>query len=201
MLGRERILSAAYGTLLEQNWHRLPISPAQFRLPFLAISYQEYARLAQIPVSWFLSDPLLCEGCSVIGQQRPPLLLYNAESPPSRQCFTIAHELGHLLLGHAQRDRLEEDEADCFASALLMPDALLAVFTRRGIRLSEAFLVRTFAVSKSAAKNKLLSFSRGFSPHPLDEQIETLFYPALKAIVPLAEAACAPPEPTLEPID
>ena len=66
--------------------------------------------------------------------------------PPGRQAFTCAHEFGHHVYGHGdQFDELVEDrrqarrydskefEADCFASALLMPKtAVLKGLAARG---------------------------------------------------------------------
>lgn len=51
-----------------------------------------------------------------------PVIFFNRKRPADRQRFTVAHELGHLLM-HAQRpphDKMEE-EANSFASELLMP--------------------------------------------------------------------------------
>lgn len=59
---------------------------------------------------------------------------YNQEQHPHRQRFTIAHEIGHLLLGHTQKGGLgfdleskkpEEIEANKFAAELLMPMEML----------------------------------------------------------------------------
>ena len=68
----------------------------------------------------------------------------NAEQPPNRQRFTIAHELGHLLLHEGKQVHLDERlrvnlrnatsslavdpdemEANQFAAELLMPEAFL----------------------------------------------------------------------------
>jgi Zn-dependent peptidase ImmA (M78 family) len=46
---------------------------------------------------------------------------------PSRQRFTIAHELGHFLLGHGYEEtKVAERQANIFAGALLAPGAWLA---------------------------------------------------------------------------
>ncbi len=53
------------------------------------------------------------------------LIILNPADPPSRSAFNVAHELGHLAL-HRDReigDKATEQEADAFASALLMPRA------------------------------------------------------------------------------
>jgi Zn-dependent peptidase ImmA (M78 family)/transcriptional regulator with XRE-family HTH domain len=53
---------------------------------------------------------------------KPPLILLNALHPADRMRFTLAHELGHLVM-HRFPTATMEDEANEFASALLMPAA------------------------------------------------------------------------------
>lgn len=66
------------------------------------------------------------------------LVFYNGEQIPGRIRFTIAHELGHILLGHLQpegytvqnrepdpADTPEEHAANVFASRLLAPACVL----------------------------------------------------------------------------
>ena len=49
-------------------------------------------------------------------------LLFLNKMPPDRQRFTLAHELGHLVMHNEPRpDEPLEDEADRFASEFLMP--------------------------------------------------------------------------------
>lgn len=63
-----------------------------------------------------------------------PVIIVSSLRPPGRQAFTCAHELGHHAYGHGEQfDELveargtkrrfdpKEFEADCFATALLMP--------------------------------------------------------------------------------
>lgn len=53
----------------------------------------------------------------------PPLFWVNSRKPWDRVRFSLAHELGHLLL-HDERptdDRLAEEQANAFAAAFLMP--------------------------------------------------------------------------------
>jgi hypothetical protein len=75
-----------------------------------------------------------------------PLIIVSSLRPPGRQAFTCGHELGHHAYGHGEQfDELVEErggsrrhdpkefEADCFASALLMPKtALLKGLAIRG---------------------------------------------------------------------
>jgi len=52
---------------------------------------------------------------------QPPLVLLNQSHPADRLRFTLAHELGHLVM-HRYPTPDMEAEADQFASALLMPE-------------------------------------------------------------------------------
>ena len=49
----------------------------------------------------------------------PPLIFLNNSLPADRHRFTLAHEVGHLVLHDAPRETME-DEADDFASELLL---------------------------------------------------------------------------------
>lgn len=55
----------------------------------------------------------------------PPLVFLNSNLPADRERFTLAHELGHLVL-HRFPTAEMEDEANSFASALLMPATEIA---------------------------------------------------------------------------
>lgn len=75
-----------------------------------------------------------------------PVIIVSSLRPPGRQAFTCAHEVGHHAYGHGEQfDELVEDrakrrwydpkefEADCLASALLMPKtAVLKGMAARG---------------------------------------------------------------------
>ncbi len=75
-----------------------------------------------------------------------PVIVVSSLRPPGRQAFTCAHELGHHAYGHGEQfDELVEErgprrrfdpkefQADCFATALLMPrTAVLRGLALRG---------------------------------------------------------------------
>ena len=64
-------------------------------------------------------------------------IIYDEENPAERRRFTVAHELGHIFLGHHIRKRYSarskvfcikpeiEQEADMFAIGLLCPSCVL----------------------------------------------------------------------------
>ena len=70
-----------------------------------------------------------------------PVIGVNAWHTPQRQVFTVAHEMGHYLLGHESgfstglldsNDRSER-EANAFAAEILMPSKLVADLVADGL--------------------------------------------------------------------
>jgi Zn-dependent peptidase ImmA (M78 family)/DNA-binding XRE family transcriptional regulator len=53
-----------------------------------------------------------------------PIVLVNTGLPPDRHRFTLAHELGHLLM-HAMPDDEQEEQANAFAAEFLTPAELI----------------------------------------------------------------------------
>lgn len=70
-----------------------------------------------------------------------PLVMVNASAPTDRLRFTLAHELGHLVLhsSYAQNDM--EDAANAFASEFLLPEVEVRV-PLRGLTLSKALQLK-----------------------------------------------------------
>jgi Zn-dependent peptidase ImmA (M78 family)/transcriptional regulator with XRE-family HTH domain len=80
----------------------------------------------------------------------PPLIFVNADQPADRLRFTLAHEIGHLIM-HAVPMTDVEPEADRFAAELLMPAAEIRAEFRRPITLqSLAALKPRWKVSMKA---------------------------------------------------
>lgn len=99
--------------------------------------------------------------------QNGPRITYNPNENIVRQRFTIAHELGHHVLKHGERDRdtpaqftmsshdQKELDANSFAARLLMPAKFVnAAISVARIRTVED-LARTFRVSTAAMKFRL----------------------------------------------
>lgn len=60
------------------------------------------------------------DGVSLRVPGLPALIFINSTQPVDRQRFSLAHELGHLIM-HRQPSPTMEEEADEFAAAFLMP--------------------------------------------------------------------------------
>ncbi len=54
------------------------------------------------------------------GRDHPPFFFMNADVPGDRLRWNLAHELGHIIM-HREPAPNQEDEANAFAGALLMP--------------------------------------------------------------------------------
>lgn len=63
-----------------------------------------------------------------VAVDRPFIVRNTAKESPCRQRFDIAHELGHLVMheGIVTGDRITENQANRFASALLVPRSMMA---------------------------------------------------------------------------
>lgn len=83
------------------------------------------------------------------------LIEVNATRTRTNQQFTVAHEMGHIKLGHEScaGEPVNERQANVFAAELLMPLAMLnkALKTTRAL----GALAELFAVSKDAMRIKL----------------------------------------------
>ncbi len=63
------------------------------------------------------------------------MMLLNGAHPADRMRFTLAHELGHLVMHRFPNEKMEE-EANEFASSLLLPEAdMREAFTGRRVTL------------------------------------------------------------------
>lgn len=82
------------------------------------------------------------------GKERGYMVCYRAGGNPARLNFTLAHELGHIILRHEGKSDVEEKEADCFASHLLCPEPMLEEMRECGVEI----IAHTFFVTRMAAE-------------------------------------------------
>lgn len=117
-----------------------------------------------------------------------PIILYDNRKPPERIRFTVAHELGHLVLGHVKvtqfspigrgghaNNRLER-AADQFAARLLAPACVLWGL---GLHSSDE-IMRVCHISRQAAciraeRMKLLYRRNQFLVSPLEQALYRSF--------------------------
>lgn len=78
------------------------------------------AERAGIVVGWSKLGGASVSGVTFRAPGNPPLVLLNSLHPADRMRFTLAHEIGHMVM-HRFPTATMEDEANEFAAALLMP--------------------------------------------------------------------------------
>ncbi len=83
-------------------------------------SLTEYAERAGCLVVHCDMEAARIDGVSYRIPGLPPIIFLNRNQPADRMRFSLAHELGHLIM-HAYPTPEMEKQADQFASALLMP--------------------------------------------------------------------------------
>lgn len=126
------------------------------------------------------------DGFSTIINDQPRIFV-SEDCIPTRQRFTCAHELGHILLGHVGRyelvnrepdpgDNPIEQAANVFASRLLAPACVLwALDTRTPEEIAALCQISYQAATFRAERMKLL-YERGrFLSSPLERKVYEQF--------------------------
>jgi len=115
-------------------------------------------------------------------------IIYDDSASVERSRFTVAHELGHIFLGHklvkgkiartktfATRPEIER-EADMFASRLLCPACVLwALDLHAPEEISQACKVSYTSAKIRAERMELLYTRNKFLTHPLEREVYQLF--------------------------
>jgi Zn-dependent peptidase ImmA (M78 family) len=79
-----------------------------------------------------------------------PVMLLNADLPPDRKRWTLAHELGHLVLHSNYIDPDVEDQANNFAAEFLMPQHIIETDLRNLTPVRLRALKKVWGVSMAA---------------------------------------------------
>ena len=116
-----------------------------------------------------------------------PRIFVSRECSPERQRFTIAHELGHILLGHVGEaelvnrepdpgDNPMEREANVFASRLLAPACVLwALDAREPEEIAALCRISRQSAAFRAERMKLLYERNRFLSSPLERKVYEQF--------------------------
>lgn len=130
------------------------------------------AKIKTIPVSlWVVIDHMKArhdlyvmrsdfenvDGALVTLGDEPPLIGFNPDRAWVRRRFTLAHEIGHYLLGHGTCDesnQYAEQEANQFAAELLIPLAMIKADFKKQPDLDA--LAKKYIVSREALCRHLM---------------------------------------------
>lgn len=186
----ERAATLAYRVLLRRQVTALPVRP----LPILrachataVMTYDEAAETLSLPPEVLERRFAHADAFTLrrqVGEQLCYLVLYRPDGHPARLNFTLAHELGHRLLGHTGVDAAEERAADVFASHLLCPRPALRRLARRFQPLYAEQVAAVCYVSLSAAQ--ALALDRPVAVDPaLEQAVDDLLAEAVDAAAPV----------------
>jgi len=180
---------AAWNTLILFNVDKLPVSVGVI-FKKLGITVGKYSN-KEMPIAIKRSDlaeTALLQRAFTVYSDNNPLVFYNEATPISELRFSLAHELGHLLLSHspshwnqnAPTRKSIEIDANRFAVRLLSPACVLKemnitdkneIAKLCGLPLSEA--------GERAKRLKALAKRNLFLKSELEKQVLEQFYPIL----------------------
>lgn len=163
----------------------LRINVARLKFPFKIYfdSLQNYCYFTQRSFSQLGFDKIE-NGCVIQLSVDEYLILYNAKHSHERINWTLAHEIGHIFLGHHSDSEKEEIEAHFFAAQLLMPEIVLHQIAKQKGSVDYLFIYEHCFVSMTAAWKRIQTLNRKFlSVSPWDERILQLFAPSINSLM------------------
>lgn len=144
--------------LLQDDSILFPIDVKIIKIPnnnIKFVSYKDYANSVNIDVN-ILTNNGEFKDAMIYRKDKNCLILYNNEtSNKGRMLWTLAHEMGHLVLNHSDQNEISEIEANTFASQLLLPQCVLKALFLGGKKITIPYLQSRFGLSVSAAKSCL----------------------------------------------
>lgn len=144
----------------QKNSFSLNIKKMEFDRDVCIDTFENYAAITNCSVSELTGNNQLKDGYTIKRGNSNIILYKGTDIFEPRLNWTLAHELGHIYMGHTKDEANEEVEAHWFASELLMPTPLIYELVNRGIRVSNFTLVDLFSVSYNAAYKKINSLNR-----------------------------------------
>ena len=146
----------------------IDIPSLKFEQKVIFDTCENYAKTTGLPVSGF---SVITDGCTFKRGELNLILTRHKSTPmlhrsirattDNRLNWTLAHEVGHVVLGHTTDGVEQERQADVFAGELLMPELVILELQRRlGRPLQIGEVSRLFGVSQSAAAIRLMSIQR-----------------------------------------
>ena len=180
-----RAARMAYKTLLALKLDSFPINPLLILSHCRNTTVHTYAEIApRFGISdpfhfrWYVMENREALTIRQDGETGPRFeMLYDSQTAPARRRFTLAHELGHIVLKHRQEAPYEEKEADYYASQLLAPRPVFDLFAAYSLPIDDPeFISATFGLSQ-AASEMALKTPKHFADDELYSLIRDQFEP------------------------
>lgn len=177
----QNVRDAAWQCLLDAGIKELPVSVTKIAQHF-------NVNIVKNSVHGWLKPSQ--SGISYQTESGEWLIVYDDSDSTGRKRFTIAHELGHILLGHQLRegehhtrvfskDRPEiETEADVFAARILSPACVLwALDLHTAEEIMERCQISYTAAQIRAERMKILYARQKFLTSPIERKVFEIFKP------------------------
>lgn len=150
--------------LFMQDSNSFPIDVKKIdvkNIKLIISSFQEYSKLVNIPIDFLTNNGEYNDGYIIpCIRDNTFLILYNEEiETEGRIRWTIAHEIGHVYLGHESHSNINEIEANSFAAQLLLPQCVLKELIHKGKNVVPNYIQQKFGLSKEAAENSIAAIS------------------------------------------
>lgn len=129
-------------------------------------------------------------GCSIVDKNGKWTIIYEDTDPKGRIRFTVAHELGHILLGHELSDGFghyrritvgkptNEKQADEFAARLLAPACVLwALNATSAQAIADLCDISMSAAQYRSKRMEKLVERNMFLTHPMEKKVFQAFAP------------------------
>lgn len=183
----QKARDAAWRLLLDCRVDRLPVDLNQIRKQ-LGVRVFSYESIKELPTWTNKTDGM------TFFYNGEPVILYDQSKSPERIRFTVAHELGHLILGHVApgqqtttnreptpADNPMETAANQFAARLLAPACVLwGLDIHTAEEISALCHISRQAAEFRAERMELL-YERGkFLTSPLEQQVYDQFAPFIQ---------------------
>lgn len=153
-----RATNAAYDLLIRQDLLELPVNLNKFLALYQSstrlMTYSQMAARFNITVECY-KRIAPSEFGFTIKKGGKSCILYNEEKGYYTNRFTIAHEIGHIVLEHRIDNTVSKREANCFARNLLCPIPVIDAFNITNIN----DYVGWFHISDLMAENCIKNIS------------------------------------------
>lgn len=125
---KQYIRQKASELLLNQRLYSLKFNILKFKFDknIIIDTLESFCLKTNMPLSEVESSSDFNDGITLLTKEGISIILFNSRQPNKRRiAFTLAHELGHIYLGHKNDTPLFEAEANYFARELLAPSVLV----------------------------------------------------------------------------
>lgn len=167
----------AYELIIQQDTLELPVNLSSLLLLLKSntrlMTYSQMAARFSMSVYDYM-DTVPSEFGYTIKKRDKNYILYNEEKGYYTNRFTIAHEIGHIVLEHKIDDPVAKREANCFARNLLCPVPIIDSFHMASV----ADYVGWFHISDLMAENciKNVASDRHYIENHLYGVIDGMMY-------------------------